>query len=122
MKESSELKSEDGRSRAEKRQFQRALQSNRKLVAKKLVSDALQQNSEDVARQALEAGNALRSRGVKRRLTQKLRKKFVHVMSPQKCELEKKPTAHEPAERGKKYVKCEKVRPKTRVLRKYGAT
>ena len=108
-KENQEHKSEDDKTKLEKKQFQKALQNNRKLMAKKLVGDALQQNSEDIAKQALESINSLRSRGIKHRLLVKIEKRFAHLVPKNTTEAEVKPKAQKPVDRTKKIEKVKKV-------------
>lgn len=95
----------------DKKKFQKELQGNRKLMAKKLVSDCLQQNSEDLAKQAVETINSLKSRGLKHRLFKKLEKRFSHLLPyTQKEEAKAVEKIQKPAERKKK---IEKVKVKT---------
>lgn len=101
--------SEDKKSKLEKKQFQRALQANRKLMAKKLVGDALGQKSEEAARQAVESINSLRSRGIKHRLYKKLEKSFSHLLPQSYKQEEEKPKAQKSAERKKKIEKPKKA-------------
>ena len=92
----------------EKQQFSKLLQENRKKLAKKLVNDAMRYKSDDLAKQAIEALEALRSRGLKQRLYKKLRKKFSHLISDAKASetpKEKKPVKNGDVKRQNKKIK-----------------
>lgn len=108
-KENKEQDPEDSKTKSEKKQFQKALQNNRKLMAKKLVADALQQGSEDIAKQALDSINSLRSRGIKHRLLIKIQKRFAHLVPESTIEVKDKPKIEKPANRVKKIEKSKKV-------------
>lgn len=100
----------DDKAVLEKKQFQKQLQNNRKLMAKKLVNDALQQKSDDLAKQAIDSINGLRSRGLKHRLMKKLENKFSHLTPKTHTEpKESLAKASRPIERTKR---IEKAKPK----------
>lgn len=108
----------DEKANIDKKQFQKELQSNRKLMAKKLVNDALQQNNEVIAKQAVESINGLRSRGLKQRLFKKLEKKFAHLVPTYNTqEIEEKKEV-KPVPKQKKIEKLKKVvKPDENVLK-----
>ena len=99
----------DEKNKLEKKQFQKMLQNNRKLMAKKLVNDALQQNSDDAAKEAIESINGLRSRGLKHRLLQKLEKRFSHLVPKSHNEKTETVKVQKPIEKKKKIEKVKKI-------------
>jgi len=96
------------KTKLEKKEFQKMLQNNRKLVAKKLVNDALQQNSDEVAKEAIESINSLRSRGLKHRLLSKLQKRFSQLIPASNNKVSEPKPIIKPVERVKKIKKVKK--------------